>query len=38
MKVDTKYKGLVIKKFNEFYLVELDNDETSESNKKFHFF
>ena len=35
MKVDKKYKGLVTKKFNEFYLVELDKDETSELNKKF---
>ena len=32
MKVDKKYKGLVIKKFNEFYLVELDKDNTSEFN------
>ncbi len=35
MKVDKKYKGLVTKKFNEFYLVELDNDETSEVNQKY---
>ena len=35
MKVDKKYKGLVTKKFNEFYLVELDIDEASEFNKKF---
>ena len=35
MKVDKKYKGLVTKKFNEFYLVELDKDESSEFNKKF---
>lgn len=35
MKIDKKYKGLVTKKFNEFYLVELDKDETSEFNKKF---
>ena len=35
MKVDKKYKGLVTKKFNEFYLVELDKDEDSEFNKKF---
>ena len=35
MKVDKKYKGLVTKKFNEFYLVELYKHETSESNKKF---
>ena len=35
MKVDKKYKGLVTKKFNEFYLVELDIDKTSELKKKF---
>ena len=35
MKVDKKYKGLVTKKFNEFYLVELDKDEKSEFNEKF---
>ena len=35
MKVNKKYKGLVTKKFNEFYLVELDKDETSVDNKKF---
>ncbi len=35
MKVDKKYKGLVTKKFNEFYLVELDKDEVSGFNKKF---
>ncbi len=35
MKVNKKYKGLVTKKFNEFYFVELDKDETSVNNKKF---
>ncbi len=35
MKVNKKYKGLVTKKFNEFYLVELDKDETSVINNKF---
>ena len=35
MKVNKKYKGLVTKKFNEFYLVELDKDETSVVSKKF---
>ena len=35
MKVNKKYKGLVTKKFNEFYFVELDKDETSVINKKF---
>ena len=35
MKVDKKYKGLVTKKFNQYYLVELDRDENSELNKKY---
>ena len=35
MKVNKKYKGLVTKKFNEFYLVELDKNETSVINNKF---
>ena len=35
MKVNKKYKGIVTKKFNEFYCVELDKDEFSEINKKF---
>ena len=35
MKVDKKYKGLVTKKFNEFFLVELNDYEKYESNKKF---
>jgi len=35
MKVNKKYKGLVTKKFNEFYFVELDKVETSVINKKF---
>ena len=35
MKVNKKYKGLVTKKFNEYYLVELDKDETSVIKKKF---
>ena len=35
MKVDKKYKGLVTKKFNQYYLVELDKDENSELNKKY---
>ena len=35
MKADKKFKGLVTKKFNEFYLVELYEDETSDFNKKF---
>ncbi|MDC3089334.1 ribosome small subunit-dependent GTPase A [Prochlorococcus sp. AH-716-N03] len=35
MKVNKKYKGLVTKKFNEFYLVELDQDTASNVNKKF---
>ena len=35
MKVDKKYKGLVTKKFNQYYLVELDKDENSDLNKKY---
>ena len=35
MKVDKKYKGLVTKKFNEFFLVELNDYEKYESNNKF---
>ena len=35
MKVDKKYKGLVTKKFNQYYLVELDKVENSELNKKY---
>ena len=35
MKVDKKYKGLVTKKFNEFFLVELNKNEKFECNKKF---
>jgi len=35
MKVDKKYRGLVTKKFNKFFLVELNENEKFESNKKF---
>ena len=35
MKIDQKYKGLVIKKFNDFYLVELNQYENFEFKKKF---
>ena len=35
MKVNKKYKGLVTKKFNEFFLVELTKNEKFESNNKF---
>ena len=35
MKIDKKYKGLVTKKFNQYYLVELDKVENSELNKKY---
>ena len=35
MRADKKLKGLVIKKFNEFYLVEIKQYENSEFNKKF---
>ncbi|ABM71227.1 Predicted GTPase [Prochlorococcus marinus str. MIT 9515] len=35
MKVEKKYKGLVIKKFNEFFLVESYQKYNSDSNKNF---
>ena len=35
MKVDKTYKGLVTKKFNEFFLVELNHYENNELNNKF---
>ena len=35
MKVDKKYKGLVTKKFNQFFLVELSHHEEKEFNNKF---
>lgn len=35
MKIDKGYKGLVIKKFNEFLLVELNQKENFAINKKF---
>ena len=35
MRVDKKYKGLVTKKFNDFFLVELNQNEKFKSNKKF---
>ena len=35
MKVDKKYKGLVTKKFNEFFLVELNHYKKNELNNKF---
>tara|TARA_Y100000746_G_scaffold38242_1_gene28588 strand:- start:117 stop:440 length:324 start_codon:yes stop_codon:yes gene_type:complete len=35
MKVDKEYKGLVIKKFNEFFLVELNQQENVGSKKIF---
>ena len=35
MKFEKTYKGLVTKKFNEFFLVELNDYEKFESNKKF---
>ncbi len=35
MRVDKKLKGLVIKKFNEFYLVEIKEHQNSEFNTKF---
>ena len=35
MKIDKTYKGLVTKKFNEFFLVELNQYENKEFNNKF---
>ena len=35
MKKNNKYLGLVTKKFNEFFLVDLKNNENLESNKRF---
>ncbi len=35
MKLDKKYKGLVTKKFNQYYLVELDNYKNSELKKNY---
>ncbi len=35
MKIDKEYKGLVIKKFNEFFLVELNQKENFYSDNKF---
>ena len=34
MKIDKQYKGLVIKKFNEFFLVQLNNNKNLDINKK----
>ena len=35
MKTNSKYLGLVTKKFNEFFLVDLKNQENSENSQKF---
>jgi len=35
MKTNSKYLGLVTKKFNEFFLVDLKNQENSKNSKKF---
>ena len=35
MKSDSEYLGLVTKKFNEFFLVDLYNNESFENNKRF---
>ena len=35
MKIDKKHKGLVIKKFNEFYLVQLNQNDKLYGSKKF---
>ena len=35
MKTNSKYLGLVTKKFNEFFLVDLKNEENSGNSEKF---
>ena len=35
MKTNSKYLGLVTKKFNDFFLVDLKNQENSENSQKF---
>lgn len=35
MKTDNKFLGLVTKKFNQYFLVELNNNENFENNKRF---
>jgi len=35
MKINNKYLGLVTKKFNDFFLVDLKNQENSENSEKF---
>ena len=35
MKTNSKYLGLVTKKFNDFFLVDLKNQENSENSEKF---
>ena len=35
MKINNKYLGLVTKKFNDFFLVDLKNQENSENSDKF---
>ena len=35
MKTNSKYLGLVTKKFNDFFLVDLKNQENSGNNQKF---
>ena len=35
MKTNSKYIGLVTKKFNDFFLVDLKNQENSLNNEKF---
>ena len=35
MKTNSKYLGLVTKKFNEFFLVDLKNQEYYENSEKF---
>ena len=35
MKINSKYLGLVTKKFNDFFLVDLKNQENSGNSEKF---
>ena len=35
MKINSKYLGLVTKKFNDFFLVDLKNQENSGNREKF---
>ena len=35
MKIDSKYSGLVTKKFNQYFLVDLKNKENFDNSKRF---